>query len=86
MKNKNTVELAKELFENVISVTYKMYKLFTRMQEHGEIQEACPDILTSEAARSKLRTFEDELVRVLFISRMGDVTLQDTLTLQTLKR
>ena len=54
------------------------------MQEQGETLEAFHAALTAQAARSELRTLEDEIVRDLFISKMKNLTLQDTLTFETL--
>ena len=54
------------------------------MQESGESLEAFHAALTAQAARSELRTLESEIVRDLFISKMKNMTLQDTLTFETL--
>ena len=63
---------------------YERYKLFPRMQEQGETLEAFQAALTAQAARSELGTPEDEIVRDFFISKMKNMTLQDTLTFETL--
>ena len=54
------------------------------MQESGESLEAFHTALTAQAARSELGTLENEIVRDLFISKMKNITLQDTLTFETL--
>ena len=54
------------------------------MQESGESLEAFHAALTAQAARSELGTLESEIVRDLFISKMKNMTLQDTLTFGTL--
>ena len=54
------------------------------MQESGESLEAFHGAWTAEAARSELGTLESEIVRDLFISKKKNMTLQDTLTFQTL--
>ena len=77
------VALAKTSFDKSQSVTYERYKLFNRSQETGESLEAFHAALTAQAARAELRTLEDELVRDLFISKMKNVVLQDTLTFET---
>ena len=77
-------ELAEASFQKVKCVTYERYKLFTRMQESGASVEAFHAALTAQAARSELGTLESEIVRVLFISKMKNMTLQDTLTFETL--
>ena len=46
--------------------------------------EAFDAALTDQAARSELGTLESEIVRNLFISKMKSMTLQDTLTFETL--
>ena len=77
------VALAKTSFDKSQSVTYERYKLFNRSQEIGESLEAFHAALTAQAARAELGTLEDELVRDLFISKMKNVVLQDTLTFET---
>ena len=77
------VALAKVSFDKSQSVTYERYKLFNRSQETGESLEAFHAALTAQAARAELGTLEDELVRDLFISKMKNVALQDTLTFET---
>ena len=77
------VALANTSFDKSQSVTYERYKLFNRSQEIGESLEAFQAALTAQAARAELRTLEDELVRDLFISKMKNVVLQDTLTFET---
>ena len=54
------------------------------MQESGESLEAFHAALTAQAARSELGTLESEIVRDLLISKMKNMTLQDTLTFETL--
>ena len=54
------------------------------MQEQGKIVEAFHAALTAQAARSELRTLEDEIVRDLLMSKMENMTLQDTLALKHL--
>ena len=77
------VALAKVSFDKTQSVTYERYKLFNRAQETGEALEAFHAALTAQAAKAELGTLEDELVRDLFISKMKNVVLQDTLTFET---
>ena len=69
------VRLTKVSFVKTQSVTYERYKLFNRSQEIGETLEAFDAALTAQAAKMKLGTFEEELVRDVFIS-----LIQDTLT------
>ena len=78
------VKLAKETSEKIQSITYERYKLFNRSQETGESLEAFHAALTAQAAKSALDTLEDELVRDLFISKIRNPALQDTLTFETL--
>ena len=78
------VKLAKETSEKCQSITYERYKLFNRSQETGESLEAFHAALTAQAAKSALDTLEDELVRDLFISKIRNPALQDTLTFETL--
>ena len=54
------------------------------MQESGESLEAFHAALTAQAARSELGTLENEIIRDLFISKMKNMTLQDTLTFEIL--
>ena len=56
--------------------------MFNRAQETGETLEAFHAALTAQAARAQLETLEDELVRNLFISKMKNMALQDTLTFE----
>ena len=77
------VALAKIAFDKTQSVTYERYKLFNRAQETGETLEVFHAALTAQAAKAELGTLEDELVRDLFISKMKNVALQDTLTFET---
>ena len=80
------VALAKTSFDKSQSVTYERYKLFNRSPEKEESLEAFHAALTAQAARAELGTLEDELVRDLFISKMKNVVLQDTLTFETFPR
>ena len=84
MTFREITELAEVSFQKVKCVTYERYKLFTRMQESGESLESFHAALTAQAARSELGTLENEIVRDLFISKMKNMTLQDTLTFETL--
>ena len=77
------VALAKISFDKAQSVTYERYKLFNREQKTGETLEAFQAALTAQAARAELGTLENELVRDLFISKMKNTALQDTLTFET---
>ena len=77
------VRLAKELIEKTKNITYERYRLFTRTQESGETLESFHAALTAQAATAELGGFEEELVRDLFISRMKNTALQDTLTFET---
>ena len=54
------------------------------MQESGETLEAFHAALTAQAPRSELGTLESEIVRDLFISKMKNMTFQDTPTFETL--
>ena len=80
---REVVTLAKVSFDKTQSVTYERYKLFNRAQETGETIEAFHAALTAQAAKAELGTLEDDLVRDLFISKMKNVVLQDTLTFET---
>ena len=84
MSFREITELASISFQKVKSVTYEVYKLFTRMQESGESLEAFHIALAVQASRSELGTLESETVRDLLISKMKNMTLQDTLTFETL--
>ena len=68
------VRLAKISFEKTKSKTYERYKLFTRSHETNE---------TLESFHAELGALEEELVRDLFISRMRNIVLQDTLKFET---
>ena len=57
--------------------------MFNRAQETGETLEAFHAALTAQAAKAELGTLENELVRDLFIPKMKNVVLQDTLTFET---
>ena len=54
------------------------------MQETGESLDAFHAALTAQAARSELGTMKSDIVHELFISKMKKMTLQDTLTFETL--
>ena len=54
------------------------------MQEQGETLEGLHAALTAQAERSELGTLEDEILRDLSISKMKNMSLQDTLTFETL--
>ena len=82
MSFKEITELASVSFQKVKCVTYERYKLFTRMQESGESLETFHAALTAQAARSELGTLESEIVRDLFVSKVKNMTLQDTLTFE----
>ena len=84
MTFKEITELAEVSFQKLKCVRYERYKLFTRKQESGESLESFHAALTAQAARSELGTLENEIVRDLFISKMKNMTLQDTLTFETL--
>ena len=84
MTFRKITNLAEFSFQKVNCVTYERYKLFTRMQESGESLESFHAALTAQAARSELGALENEIVRDLFISKMKNMTLQDTLTFETL--
>ncbi|XP_063716596.1 uncharacterized protein LOC134844031 [Symsagittifera roscoffensis] len=77
------VALAKIAFDKTQSVSYERYTLFNRAQETAKTLEAFHAALTAQAAKAELGTLEDELVRDLFISKMKNVVLQDTLTFET---
>ena len=63
MSFRDITELAEVSFQKVKCMTYERYKLFTRIQESGESLEAFHAALTRQAARSELRTMENEIVR-----------------------
>ena len=84
MSFKEITELASVSFQKFKCVTYERYKLFTRMQESWESLDAFHATLTAQAARSELGTLESEIVCDLFISKKKNMTLQDTLTFETL--
>ena len=50
----------------VKGVTYQKYKIFTRMQEQGEVNAE----LTAQAAKLEMGTLENEIVRNLLISKL----------------
>ena len=77
------VALAKVSFDKTQSVRYERYKLFNPAQKTGETLEAFHAALTAPAAKAELGTLEDEFVSELFISKMKNVALQDTLTFET---
>ena len=54
------------------------------MQDPGELLEAFQAALTGQAARSEIGTLENEIARDPFFSKMKHMTLQDTLTFETL--
>ena len=54
------------------------------MQESGESLEEFHAARIAQVARSELGTLENEIVRDLFNSKMKNMTLQDTLTFETL--
>ena len=75
--------MAKITFEKTKCITYERYKLFTRSHEWNETLESFHAALTAQAAKAELGGgLEEELVRDLFISRMRNVVLQDTLTFE----
>ena len=84
MTFKEITDLADVSFQKVKCVTYERYRLFTRMQESGDSLESFHAALTAQAARSELGALENEILRDLFISKMKNMTLQDTLTFETL--
>ena len=83
LEYKEMVALSKISFHKSWSVTYERYKLFNRAQETGETLEAFHADLTAQTAKAELEPLEDELVCDLFISKMKNVALQDTLTFET---
>ena len=76
------VAMAKASFEKTRNITYEQYRLFTRAQEPGESLESFQVALTAQAATAELGGLEEELVRDLFISRMRNTALQNTLTFE----
>ena len=84
MTFREITKLAEVSFQKVKCVTYERYKLFTKMQESVESLGSFHAALTAQAARSELGTLENEIVRDLIISKMKNMTLQDTLTFETL--
>ena len=85
MSFKEILELASASFQTVKSVTYKRYELFTIMQEPRENLEAFHAALTAQAARSELENLGNEIVRDLLISKMKHMTLQGSITFETLE-
>ena len=83
LKFKEMVALAKTSFGKTRSITYERYRLYTRAQETGETLESFHAALTAQAATAELGAVSEELVRDLFISRMKNKVLQDTLTFET---
>ena len=64
-------------------MTFGRYNLFTRHLEQEKTPEALDAALTTLAARLELETFEDELVRDLFIERFWKITLQEAVIFET---
>ena len=77
------VRLAKVSFEKTKNIRYERYRIFTRAQESGETLESFHAALTAQAATAELGGLEEELVRDLFISRINNTALQNTLTFET---
>ena len=79
------VALAKTSFEEKKYTTCEIYKLFTKTEEAGECEALEPfhAALTAQAAKAEHGTLEDELVRDLFVSKMKNTVLQDTLIFET---
>ena len=80
---RDMVRLAKVSFEKMKNIRYERYRLFTRTEETGETLESFHAALTAQAATAEFGGLEEELVRDLFISRMKNTALQDTLTFET---
>ena len=80
------VALAKIPNQKTKSRIYERYKLFTRTQESGESLESFHAALTAQAVKAELGILENELVRDLFISRMKNTVLQDSLTFEKFTR
>ena len=79
---RDIMRVAKISFEKTKCITYERYKLFKRSHETNETIESFHAALTAQAAKAELGGLEEELVRDLFISRMRNVVLQDTLTFE----
>ena len=62
---------------------YERYRLFTSTQESDETLESFHAALTAQVATAELGGLEEELARDLFILRMKNTALQDTLTYET---
>ena len=77
------MRLAKISFEKTKCFTYEIYKLFTQSHETNETLESLHAALTAQAVKADLGGLEEELVRDLFIFRMRNVVLQDTLIFET---
>ena len=77
------VAMVKASFEKTRNITYERYRLFTGVQEPGESFESFHAALPAQAATAELGGLEEKLVRDLFISRMKNAALQDTLTFET---
>ena len=77
------VRLVKISFVETKCIAYERYKLLTRSHETNETLESIHAALTAQAAKAELGGLEEELVRDLFVSRMRNVILQDTLTFET---
>ena len=80
---RDMVSLAKISFEKTKNITYERYRLFIRTQESRETLESFHAALTAQVVTAELGGLEEELVRDLFISRMENTALQDTLTFET---
>ena len=85
MSFKEITELASVSFQKINCVTYERYKLFTRMQEPEKTLEAFHATLTAQATRSELEALESGIVRDLFISKLKNMTLQNTHSFETLE-
>ena len=75
--------LAKVSFEKTKTITYEQYRLFARTQESREILKSFHAALSAQATTAEVGGLEEELVRDLFISRIKNTALQDTLTFET---
>ena len=75
------MKLAKVSYEKK-NITYERYRLFIRAQETEETLQSFHAAPTAQAATAELGRLEEEMLRYLFISRMKNTALQDTLTFE----
>ena len=69
-KFKDFAKLLETLFDAEKNTTFERMSLFTREQKVGESMECFHAALSEQATKCELGTFEEDLVRDLFIARM----------------